>query len=122
MKAEVKRHNGTPTLFLNDQPVYANCQLLGGIDPKGLADTQACIRAYAKNGVHIYSIDSVGDEWYASRNPYGPYDFSPVAERLRAVMDADPEALFLLRMGFETRGTLENWWNNTYPEELELLS
>ena len=65
MKAEVKQHNGTPTLFLDDQPVFADIQLIGGLDPNGIAETQDVIRAYAKSNVHIYSIDSVGPEWCA---------------------------------------------------------
>ena len=36
MKAEVKQHNGTPTLFLDDQPVFADIQLIGGLDPNGI--------------------------------------------------------------------------------------
>ena len=123
MKAHVKQHNGTPTLFLDGQPVYANCHLIGGIDPKGLEATQAVIRAFAGNGIHIYSIDAVGDEWYKPLGGVpGAYDFSTTAPRLQSILDADPDALFLLRMGFETRYAPEDWWNLRYPDEVEVLS
>src|SRR6185369_339917 len=123
MKAQVKQHNGTPTLFLDDQPVFADIQLIGGLDPNGIAATQDAIRVYANANVHIYSIDSVGPEWCAPR-PGSParYDFTETAPRLQTILDADPEALFLLRMGFETRFLLENWWNTLNPDEVEVLS
>src|SRR5690349_20748081 len=103
MKAHVKQHNGTPTLFLDGQPAYANCQLIGGLDLNAIDKTQESIRAFAAAGVHIYSIDAVQDEWYAPRpTGGGPFDFSTTAPRLQHVIDADPDALFLLRMGFDT--------------------
>src|SRR5215831_5239411 len=104
MKATVKPHNGTPTLFLDDRPAFANCQLIGGVGPGGLAGTLPSIRAFAGNGVHIYSIDAVNHEWRGPRpGDSSHYDFSETSPRLQAVLEADPEALFLLRIGFETR-------------------
>jgi hypothetical protein len=123
MKAHIHPHNGTPTLFLDDKPAFANIHLLGGIQPSGLSATQESIRAFAKNGIHIYSIDAVGSEW---RGPVpgdpSHFDFRETAPRLQQVLDADPDALFLLRMGFETRYLPGNWWNNLYPDEVEVLS
>lgn len=123
MKAQVKHFNGSPTIFLDGQPVFGGMHLLGGIDPNYLAINQGCIRTFAQSGIHIYSIDSVGPEWCGPR-PGNPshFDFSPVAPRLQQVLDVDPDALFLLRMGFETHWLANSWWNEMYPEELELLS
>jgi hypothetical protein len=123
MKAQIQNHHGTPTLFLNDRPAFAGIHLLGTVDPAGLSLTQASIRAFAANGVHIYSIDAVEDEWCGPRpGQPAPYDFSATGPRLQRVLDADPDALFLLRMGFETRWARHNWWNELHPEELETLS
>ncbi len=123
MKAHIRNHNGTPTLFLNDEPAFAGMHLLGGISPAGLAVTQESIRAFAANGIHIYSIDAVDREWCGPRpGREGHFDFSVTGPRLRQVLDADPQALFLLRMGFETRWPPFNWWNELHPEELEVLS
>ena len=123
MKAVVKNHNGTPTLFLNDQPAFADIHLLGSVDPNDLAINQMSVREFAKAGIHIYSIDSVGLEWCGPRqgNP-SHYEFTTIAPRLQGILDADPDALFLLRMSFETRWLLNNWWNEMYPDELEVLS
>lgn len=107
MKATVQPYNGTSTLFLNDQPVFANCHLIGGLDPKGIAAIQESVRAFAQNNIHIYSIDAVGAEWTTPRTGDSyTFDFSETTPRLQAVLDADPDALFLLRMGFETYGTV----------------
>jgi hypothetical protein len=123
MKAHIHLHNGTPTLFLDGKPTFANIHLLGTVLPAGLSATQESIRAFAKNGIHIYSIDAVSSEW---RGPVpgvpSHFDFRETAPRLQQVLDADPDALFLLRMGFETRYLPGNWWNNLYPDEVEVLS
>ena len=123
MKAQVRQYHGTPTLFLNDQPVFAGCHLLGSLDPNYHDLNQEIMRVYANAGVHIYSIDSVGPEWCGPRQgDPGHFDFKFVAPRLQEVIDADPNALFLLRMGFESRWLPGNWWNLMYPDELETLS
>ena len=123
MKAQVKLYNGTPTLFLDDSPAYANCQLLGSLDPNYRELNRRLMQAYAQAGVHIYSIDSVGPEWRGPQaGQEGHFDFTATAPRLQEVIDADPQALFLLRMGFETRWVANNWWNQLYSDEVEVLS
>ncbi len=123
MKAQIKDYHGAPTIFLDDQPVFGGCQLLGSLDPNFREYNHDILQVYAKAGIHIYSIDSLGPEWCGpSAGHPGHYDFSVTAPRLQEVIDADPQALFLLRMGFETRYLVNNWWNQAYPQELEVLS
>src|SRR5215211_5134717 len=101
MNAHVRQHNGTPTLFLDGKPVYANMHLIGGWSPGGLPATLDAVRRFAADGIHIYSIDAVGQEWRGPRpGDPSPYDFAETAPRLQNIIDADPDALFLLRMGF----------------------
>ncbi len=123
MKAQVKMHHGTPTVFLDDQPVFAGCQLLGSLRPEYLSYNQDVAREFARAGIHIYSIDAIGPEWCGPR-PGNPshFDFTPTAPRLQNFLDADPQALFLLRLGFEMRGPTYDWWRQMYPDELEVLS
>ncbi|MCL5995248.1 MAG: hypothetical protein M1546_04245 [Chloroflexi bacterium] len=123
MKAQLKNHNGTPTIFLDDQPAFFGCHLVGYMDANKLTEHQPIARKYAEAGVHIYSIDTLTHEWVGPRpdNP-SPYDFSLVLPRMQSYIDVDPDALFLLRMGFETRWLQGNWWNETYPDEVEVLS
>jgi hypothetical protein len=123
MKAQLRNHNGTPTVFLDGQPAFFGCHLVGYMDPANLKEHQPYARKYAEAGVHIYSVDNLSQEWVGPRpdNPY-PHDFSSVVPRLQSYLEADPQALFLLRMGFETRYSPGNWWNLAYPDEVEVLS
>src|SRR5690606_16049578 len=116
---------GTPTLFLDDKPVYANIHLIGGMDPtpEGWRVTEDAIRRYAANDIHIYSIDAAGDEWYGPRlaDPT-QFDYTPTAGRLQKILAVDPKALFLLRISFDTKFMAGNWWNLENPDEVEVLS
>ncbi len=123
MKAQLKLYRGTPTVFLNDQPVFFGCHLVGYMGPDDLKVHQPIARKYALSGIHIYSVDTFTHEWVGPRpGQSGPYDFSLVAPRLKSFIEVDSEALFLLRMGFETRWLPGDWWNRAYPEEVEVLS
>src|SRR5690348_12009225 len=99
MKAQLKLHNGTPTVFLDDQPAFFGCHLVGYMDPKNLNENQPIARKYAEAGIHIYSVDILTQEWCGPRpGDPTPYDFSLVMPRLQNYIDVDPDALFLLRM------------------------
>ena len=124
MKAQVRPHNGTPTLFLNDEAVFADCQWVGSLDTELVTPvTIDAIRAYRDANVHIYSTDAFSYEW-TGPDPDGArkFDFAPVAERLQTALNEDPEGLFILRIMFETRYCIDNWFNARYPQELEGLT
>jgi hypothetical protein len=123
MKATLKSYNGTPTVFFDDQPGFFGCHLVGWMDPQNPGVVAPFARKYAEAGVHIYSIDNLGPEWVGPHpGSSSHYDFSPVIPRLQPYIDVDPQALFLMRMGFETRWLQDNWWNKLYPDEVEVLS
>ena len=123
MKAQVKQFHGTPTIFLDDIPVFAGIHWIGGLDANFLEINQQCVRNFSQAGIHFYSIDAMGADWCGPRsdNP-SHFNFSQVAPRLQNVVDADPEALFLLRLGFETRYLAGMWWGRLNKSENELLS
>jgi hypothetical protein len=123
MRAQLKNYNGTPTVYLNDQPAFFGCHLVGSMDPQNPNEHQSIVKKYADVGVHIYSVDNLNPEWCGPRpgNPE-PYDFTPVIPRLQSYIDVDPQALFLMRMCVETRFLPGNWWNLAYPDEVEVLS
>jgi hypothetical protein len=123
MKAQIRQYNGTPTLFLDDRPVFAGIHLLIAQNVKALAKDQVTMAAYAEAGIHIYAVDTVGPHWPGPRlDQHGFFDYSTAGPRLREILAVDPQALFLLRMGFETNGLPGDWWNQMFPEEMELLS
>jgi hypothetical protein len=123
MKAQLKKYNGTPTVFLDDQPAFFGCHLVGYMRPDEFKISQPYVRQYAEAGIHIYSVDSLTHEWVGPRpdNP-GHYDFSLVGPRLESYVEVDPEAKFLLRVSLETKWLPASWWNETYPDEVEVLS
>jgi hypothetical protein len=124
MKAQLRLHNGTPTVFFDDKPSFFGCHLVGGMDPKNPNQHQEIARKYAEAGVHIYSVDNINNyEWCDPKEGiHGPYDFTTVRPRLQGYIDVDPEATFLMRMCFETRWIKDDWWNRAYPGELEVTS
>jgi hypothetical protein len=52
MRAEVKRHNGTPTLFLNGAPAYANFNLLSPFDGDYRTPSWPVARKLGRPGSH----------------------------------------------------------------------
>ncbi|MEP7357427.1 MAG: hypothetical protein ABI847_09340, partial [Anaerolineales bacterium] len=64
MKAQVKQHNGTPTLFLDDKPVFANIHWTGFLNSETIKPIQTAIRGFAGTGVHIYTTEPLTTEWH----------------------------------------------------------
>lgn len=121
MKAQVRDYNGTPTIYLDDQPIFGGIHW--GFDYNFAAKNQEIIRHYAAAGIHIYSLDGTGTDWCGLRpGKRDPYDFEILGKRLQSVIEADPQALFNLRNMIETRYLLDDWWNKLHPDETELLS
>lgn len=110
-------------MFIDGKAAFFGCHLVGYMMPDKLAEHQTIAARYAKAGVHIYSIDTLTHEWVGPGPGHaGDYDFSVVVPRMQSYIDVDPDACFLLRMCFETRWSPEDWWNRTYPDEVEVLS
>jgi hypothetical protein len=123
MKAEIRRHHGTPTLFLNGQPTFD--AIMWGHSPAndGYGLTE-CVRAYARAGIHTFTFDvgtaGVNKEWCGPGPGHeGDTDFSTLGLRLGRVIEADPQAMFHLRVHMELRLD-DAWWHERYPEEREL--
>ena len=123
MKTQLKLHNGTPTVFFDDKPVFFGCHLIGGMNPQNLREHHSIVGRYAQAGIHIYSIDTLGMDWVGPRegNP-SPYEFTSAKARMNALMEVDPEAIFLIRTNLETFWPPCTWFNDAYPNEVEVLS
>ncbi len=124
MRAEIRNHKGTPTLFLDGRPDFGGHQWLSQNPAPGNFPGRECVRLFGQAGVHLYAL-AVGaaSDWCGHwRGPCpddpSPYDFSMVEPQLRAILDADPDAHFHLRLYFETM----EWWNRAYPDECEVTS
>ncbi|MBT3344139.1 MAG: hypothetical protein HN712_13505 [Gemmatimonadetes bacterium] len=114
MKAEVRMHQGTPTLYLDGEPSFYSCLWMSSDPTEDGFPAEECIRAFGKQGVHLYAI---GPRVFGeSREEMS--DFSHVEVGMRRVMIADPDAHFHLRLYFET----PVWWNEENPDECEISS
>lgn len=121
-RAEIKPHNGTPTLFLNGTPTFATFHWGQGPGLAGWSRGNYA-REFAEAGIHFYSFDvDVGDggpPWrYALPGRSEPSDWDPLEleRRLRHILDVDQEAYFLFRMELEA----PRWWCALHPEECEI--
>ena len=119
--AQVRSHNGTPTLFLNGEPVFAGMCWVSTPSTEGWRDSEHA-RAVAKAGIHIYSFDAGKDfEWVEPKaGRSDPFDFSTVEARYGRIIDVDPLARFHLRLHFEFQPG--DWWMKAYPGECEIAS
>ena len=119
--AEIRPHRGSPALFLDGQPVFAAINWVPGPEPDKW-DFEERARKSAGAGIHIYAFDvGKGTEWVGpGTGRPGDYDFSTVEARLARVIEADPAALFHLRVYLETGHG--DWWEKAHPGECEILS
>jgi len=119
--AQVRSHNGTPTLFLNGEPVFAGMCWVSPPLTEGWRDAEHA-RAVAEAGIHIYAFDAGKDfEWVEPKaGRSDPFDFSTVEARYGRIIDVDPQASFHLRLHFEFQPG--DWWLKAYPGECEIAS
>ena len=120
-RAEIKLHNGRPVLHLNGEPVFAAIHWVSAPRPDGW-DFALQTKLNRGTGIRIYAFDvGRGMEWIGPSAASGkPYDFSTLAARFGRILDADPGALFHLRIHLETGHGDE--WEKAYPDECEVLS
>ena len=123
MKAQLKIHNGTPTVFLDDKPVFFGFHLIGGASVENMKLHRPYVERYKEAGVRLYSTGVTQAIWAPPRagEDYA-YDFSTVRPEMQSYLDIDPEAVFLMRINFDTRWVPDRWWNDAYTEEVEVLS
>jgi len=121
LTAEIGPHNGAPALFLNGRPAFPGMYWVMAPEP-GRWDYADHARRNAGAGIHIYAFDvGKGREWISpGTGPSQPYDFSTVEARFGRILEADPQALFHLRIHLETGHA--DWWEKAYPGECEITS
>ena len=113
--AEVKRHNGVPTLFINGKPYNGMTYAAYGPSVEVFSD-------FAKAGVNLYTFAATPTEsgyglaktaWTAP----GQYDFSQLDERVMMVLQANPNAYFFPRLYIHA----PRWWSEKHPDQRVLF-
>jgi len=119
--AGVRNHNGSPALFLDGKPVFPAINWVPGPTPDEWAFEEQA-RKSAATGIHIYAFDvGKGTEWVGpGPGRAGDFDLSTVEARFARVVEADPAALFHLRIYLEPGHG--DWWEKAHPGECEILS
>jgi len=120
-RAEIRPFNGSPALFLDGKPVFPAINWVSGPKPDAW-EFEEQARLSADTGIHIYAFDvGKGTEWVGpGLGRGGDFDFSTVEARFGRVLQADPGALFHLRVYLETGHG--DWWEEAHPDECEILS
>lgn len=110
--AEIKPHGGVPTLFINGQ-AHSGMSYMS-YRPQGKYFGQ-----FNQIGVHLYSFSATPTEaaygltktcWVAP----GEFDYAAFEERVKMLLDADPDAYFFPRLYLSS----PRWWDEKHPEEL----
>lgn len=101
--AEVRRHNGVPTLFINGKPTPT--LIFEG------PHQYVCNFAEKKTGVHLYSFITESG-WI------GPdrFDYAKLDKLMRDVIARDPEGYILPQVDCNS----PQWWDDLHPDELTI--
>ncbi len=113
--AEVKPHNGTPTLFINGQP-------RAGMTWATYGPTVEVFSDFTKAGINLYTFAGTPTEagYGLSRTVWkgpGEYDYSQFDERVRMLLQVNPEAYFFPRLYVHA----PKWWSAQHPDDLVLM-
>lgn len=110
--AEIKVHGGVPTLFINGRAHSGMSYMT--YRPNGKYFEQ-----FGQIGMHLYSFSATPTEaayglaktcWVAPDE----FDYSGFEERVKMVLDADPEAYFFPRLYLSS----PRWWDEKHPDDL----
>jgi len=115
--AEVRPHNGAPTLFIGGKPNSAMVYMT--YNP-----TLKYFRQFGEHGVHIYSFPSTcsrhtwpGFARQAWLAPGDHFDFSQLDEQIIRILEGDPEAYIFPRVYVNS----PDWWDKLHPDQLVLF-
>jgi hypothetical protein len=112
-KAEVRPHNGVPTLWINGVPDSGMCFMTyNQREPKYFAD-------FGRAGVNLATFSATSDYSYYSLAPPtwlapGVFDYGRFDERIGAILEANPQAWIFPRIYLAA----PPWWAEKNPDEM----
>jgi hypothetical protein len=127
--AEIKPHNGVPTVFVDGRPTF---YYLAWFPAPARKTDDAFRRAVGmlahRTGVHLYTFENGAGRLGPAEHLWMPgpgpgredyCDFSHVESDFHAFLDADPEARFHIRLFLDLNPEWveDRWWARLHPEE-----
>ncbi|NCO43082.1 MAG: hypothetical protein COZ06_23600 [Armatimonadetes bacterium CG_4_10_14_3_um_filter_66_18] len=110
--AQVKLHNGTPTLFVNGKPRNGMCWATYGPTPEVFSDfTKAGIDLFTFSGTPTEAGYGLSKTVWVSPNEY---DYSQFDERVLMLLQANPNAYFFPRLYLHA----PKWWSEQHPDDV----
>lgn len=111
-KAEIRMHNGAPTLFINGA---ANA----GLTYMTYKPAAKHYESFGKAGVNLVSVSVTADFSVFFEQPTawtGPdaYDFSDMDQKMKVILDANPSAYVFPRVYMCS----PPWWDEQHPDQL----
>jgi hypothetical protein len=113
-KASVKFYRGLPVVHINDHPVYFMMMMPSPYVKD--EDVVKSSRDFAAADINLYSDIASTMPSFACKGWWldeKSYDFTIVDRRLQAFIDANPNALVILRIKLDPPG----WWMDRYPDD-----
>ena len=118
--AEIRSHNGTPTVFLDGKPSFYGVWWCSAPEKEGWRNEGLGRDNADYTGIHVYAFDVGSTEWSGpGEGRPSHFDFSTVGDRFNQILKEDPKARFHLRIYLERP---YKWWLDLYPEEVEVVS
>ena len=110
--AEVKPHNGTPTIFINGKP---HC----GMAYAAYGPTYQVYRDFTSVDVDLFTICATPTESGYGISPTAwksqdEYDFSIIDQRVGMILQANPKAYIFPRLYLHA----PKWWCNEHPDDV----
>ncbi|GCE13680.1 hypothetical protein [Tengunoibacter tsumagoiensis] len=113
LKAEVRKHLGKPTLWINEQPFYPMLYSLTDC-PGGRWSweeiPQRNIQHFANQGVTLFQVDLWLEQLFA---PDDTLDITLAQRQVRGILAACPTAGVFIRLHVNAAP----WWNAEHPDE-----
>lgn len=111
-RAEIKMHNGAPTLFINGAPN-------AGLTYMTYNALKKHYESFGKAGVDLASLSVTADFSVFFGQPTawagpGQYDFSDMDEKMRMILEANPDAYVFPRVYMCS----PPWWDAQHPDQL----
>ncbi|HBG25896.1 MAG: hypothetical protein A2Y10_17780 [Planctomycetes bacterium GWF2_41_51] len=111
MNAQLKKHNGAMTLFIDGQPQPFTTYKPTELNDDNLFEetVKKSVKDVSDQGVNVFFVPIFFD-WHANQK----YDFSKMDWRIRTVLQVNPKACIVIRIQADSMAP--KWWLDANPD------